>query len=185
MDLVCEPKHKITLVGSAYFIGFAMGFGLFSLPDNYGRKKFLNFTMPVYLVASLVVVHHQSLVAKGIGFFVQGLLHVKIPVCYTYMFEMAPQSSRVVSTTLISAFDECCFGVFGVALLFWTHDAVKVLQLVNVIESAAVLLFLLVAPESPTWLYNNEDYLKCSHSLRYVAFANGKQLDRDITYQLL
>jgi MFS family permease len=70
LDLVCEPKQKISLVGSAYFIGFALGFGLFSLPDNYGRKKFLNCTMPIYLIASLVVVHHPNLVAKGIGFFV-------------------------------------------------------------------------------------------------------------------
>jgi hypothetical protein len=55
----------------------------------------------------------------------------------------------------------------------------------NIIESVAVLLFLLIAPESPTWLLNNKDYLKCSHSLRYLAKTNGKELDRDLTYQLL
>ena len=152
---MCTSPTVLSLVGSSYFIGFALGLFLFQMPNSFGRKRTMNLIMPVYIIASSTIVYYPNLYVKGIGYFIQGLLHLKITLSYTYIFELVPEKNKGISATIINFADAITLGVTGITYMFITQDAVKFTQTVNLIESIAVLIFLVIAPESPSWLILN------------------------------
>ena len=61
---------KVAGVCSFYFIGFAGGIVLLPLPNAIGRKGSMNILMPIYIIASGMVVFCDSLSIKSLGMFI-------------------------------------------------------------------------------------------------------------------
>ena len=118
----------------------------------------MNIVMPLYIIASAITVYSPNLEGKAIGFFVQGFLHIKITLCYSHILELVPETHKGFVATVITAFDAGSLAVFGLTLIFVSRNLVKFLEVVNIIESIACLIYLLFAPESPSWLINNRQY---------------------------
>jgi MFS family permease len=68
--MACMPQSSIDLFCSMYFFGFASGLLFFTLPDAIGRKRTMNFLMPLYILASTLSVFGTTIEIKSIGFFV-------------------------------------------------------------------------------------------------------------------
>ena len=160
MDLICESTVKVGLVGSSYFIGFAIGVLLFQMPSTCGRKKTFNILMPIYIIASATVIHVPNLYIKAVGYMIMGLLHLKITLSYTYIFELVPEANKGTCSSIINLIDGMTMAIFGLSFLYLTRDAVLFLKFVNYIESTAVIIFLIVAPESPSWYILNQQFEK-------------------------
>ena len=116
----------------------------------------MNIVIPLYIIASAITIYSLSLEGKAIGFFVQGFLHIKITLSYSHILELVPETHKGFVATVLTAFDSVSLAVFGITLMFISRDLVKFLEVVNIIETIACLIYLSFAPESPSWLINNK-----------------------------
>mmetsp|Transcript_8570 Transcript_8570/g.14455 ORF Transcript_8570/g.14455 Transcript_8570/m.14455 type:complete len:294 (-) Transcript_8570:913-1794(-) len=172
-NLACEDTKRISSVSSFYFFGFSLGILLLSFPDQYGRKKSMTVILPFYVAASFLTIYSSNLNLKSVGYFMQGFLHSKITLSYSHMFELTNEENKGFCATFINAFDALSLFVLGFTLKFVTKDLVYVIQTVNLVETAAVFLYILLVPESPKWLILNGQQAKGIESLNYIAFVNG------------
>jgi len=125
------------------------------MPILYGSKQTFNVILPLYIVASSLVVYAPDLRLKTLGYFLQGLLHLKITLAYTYIFELIPEKYKGICSSVINIIDVFTLIISGLTYQFITRDAVYFLEIVNLVETAFILLFLAIAPESPSWLLQN------------------------------
>ena len=158
LDLTCVGSTKVSIVGSAYFIGFSLGILLIELPSRLGKKGAMNAILPVYVFASAITVYARSLEAKAFGLFVQGFLHLKITLCYAHILELVPEAYKGLSATVITAFDASSLAICGLFFTFVSKDLVKFMENANLVGAAACCLYLAIAPESPHWLIMKKRY---------------------------
>ena len=85
-----------------------------------------------------------------------GILHLKITAAYTHLFELVDDESKGFCATVMNMFDAMTLGITGFSYLFITKDGVKFTEIVNFVTSVLVILYLVLMPESPTWLLNND-----------------------------
>jgi len=156
LDLACLNTPAISSVNSFYFIGFGVGILLFALPNRIGRKRTMVWLLPLYIIASAITLYSPSLHLKALGYFLQGALHLKITNSYTHMFELTNEQGKGLCATVMNSFDVMTVGVVGVCLTFLTSDLLKVLSVINTVESLAAIAYLILIPESPKWLLENE-----------------------------
>jgi MFS family permease len=105
MKLFCIDKADYNQIGSMYFIGYGIGVIFFFLPDLIGRKKTMIYILPLYVLSCYVSIFKDTLFYKKLGFFLQGLFHIKISLSYTSIFELVPERKKVLCSTLLSAWD--------------------------------------------------------------------------------
>jgi len=55
---------------------------------------------------------------KSIGYFVQGLLHIKISNSYTHIYELIEEKYKVKATTVIGLLDEASIFIISIILKF-------------------------------------------------------------------
>ena len=99
LDLTCVDKNVIGLLGSAYFLGFAISSGITpNLADKYGRKtvfvptvwvNILCFIIPMVLPAK----HDLVYVIIGMQFINGFRCGGMMPIGYSYMLESLPLRS--------------------------------------------------------------------------------------------
>ena len=65
---------------------------------------------------------------------------------------MIPEGNKNFCSMFINTFDNMTLGVVGLTFLFVTSNATVFLEVVTIFEAVFVLLYLLLAPESPYWL---------------------------------
>jgi MFS family permease len=70
LDLVCENPTAYNGMASFYFIGYIIGAVFFWIPDSIGRRTTMNLFMPVYLLASGMVIFRNDISMKILGFFI-------------------------------------------------------------------------------------------------------------------
>lgn len=144
------------------------------LPQQIGRKKSMTPVLLLYLVASNLTVYGGSLSLKKIGFFIQGLLHIKITLSYTHLLEMVPDdASKAICSTVVNAFDAVTLGIQGFVYMYVVADAVKFIEFMNIVGTIAILSYILIVPESPKWLFLNGQRKEAIKNLNYIAKLNG------------
>ena len=122
-DLMCASQLHSSLVGSSYFIGIIFGIFMFQMPNNLGRKKTMEIVMPIYILCSAITVFAPYSLLKAVGFFTQGLLHIKIPLSYIHVYELVPEEKKGLCTILINICDNFTLAFFSLIALFVTKDA--------------------------------------------------------------
>lgn len=158
MNLTCVESSKVLQIISAYFVGYLVGIYLIEIPAKLGRKGALKLILPLYILGSSITVYSLSLNQKAIGFFIQGLLHVKMSICQQHMLELVPEAHKGFSAKFMTAFDASSLCVFGLCLIFFTSNLVKLTEIVFLTKTVASVIYLVMAPESPYWLIITEKY---------------------------
>lgn len=77
-----------------YFVGYVIGGMFLFLPDLLGRKGCMMVILPLYSIAAALVVFPDDLQLKKLGYFLQGLFHIKISNSFTHMYEIMPEASK-------------------------------------------------------------------------------------------
>ena len=174
-ELMCAPPLLVSLVGSSYFIGVIFGIFMFRMPNTLGRKKTMKIVMPIYFVCSAFTVFAQSPVLKALGYFAQGLLHIKIPLSFTHLFELNPEEKKGLCSIFINTFDNLTLAYCSCIILFISRDADRILKVVFAFQAVMLGLYLAIAPESPTWCLLNHRFEEAVENINYIAKFNGKQ----------
>ena len=73
MNLVCIPKSKIGLMITVYYIAFAAGGAMFTLPETIGRKKSVMFSAFMSLIAQTTILCSRNLIVRTLCFALMGL----------------------------------------------------------------------------------------------------------------
>ena len=61
----------------------------------------------------------------SIGYFLMGMMHLKITVSYTHMFELIENDHKGFCATLINTVDGATLGITGFTFQFITNDGVS------------------------------------------------------------
>ena len=93
MNLTCEPKWRIGLLGSAFFFGWCLTLlWVPRLADIYGRKKLFVIGMIGDLVVFTIVMVSKSLNVMIVMIFCFGALtSIRKAVGFIYLMDMTPQ----------------------------------------------------------------------------------------------
>lgn len=116
---------------------------------------------------------HDDMYIKAIGYFTMGLLHIKIPLSYTHMNELIDEDSKSFSSSTITFIEITSMAWVGLSLEFFSKDITVSLFYLNVIQSVGVVLYILIVPESPKWLFMNDQKEKAIEVLNYISKFNG------------
>ena len=179
MNLTCSKdiSQIYSSISSIYFIGYGIGAVLYWMPDELGRQLTLQYVMPVQVLAYFLVVFSSDFLLKNLGSFCMGLFHIKLTVCYTYIYEMVQDEHRVLCSTVLNFVDDSSLAVMGCILYFGDHnrDIDLIFQWHWTIGTVAVILQMLLLPESPKWLFYMEgaDSKRGIDAINYIAWANG------------
>ena len=92
-DLLCEPKYKVGLISSFFFIGVITSLAIVPpLADAYGRKWVFNVTLLVSIIAQFSIILTHDLVQLYVFMFLIGASWAgRIVVGLSYTLEFLPQ----------------------------------------------------------------------------------------------
>ena len=160
-------------MSSCYFLGFGLGLLLMFYPDLLGRKKTMVLLLVPYVIFTQLTIYSASLTGKKIGFFMQGLLHLKITLSYTHMFELTDEASKDFCATVINMTDSLTMFIIGFCLKYLVADAILIVQVANAVGIIAIILYIFLVPESPKWLILNQRFKEGVRTLNYISRLNG------------
>ena len=109
----------------------------------------MRFLLIPYFLAAGILVYCDSIKLKSVAFFVQGMLHVKNMLTFTYIFELVPDYKKGFSAFCISLFDSMTTLVLSSLMLWVTRDINYVTKTVFIVETFFIIVFLYIVPESP------------------------------------
>lgn len=152
-----------------------MGVVLYWMPDKLGRKGTMIWALPIQGIAFFLMVFGDDIAKKSFGSFLAGFFHIKVSNSFTHLYELVPEKYRPISSAIINVVDDAVFIVFGICLKFFIKDLNVIFKWTFIIQSIAVVLYLLLIPESPKWLFYFEgpDSKRGIATLNYIAWING------------
>ena len=107
LNLTCESQSMIGLIGSAYFLGFAVSSAITPrLGDKYGRKRPYIFSLIMQSFAYFVIILSKSLNLTLVCYLLVGLsAGGRVAVGTNYLSEFIPQKQQSLVITLLLAAD--------------------------------------------------------------------------------
>jgi hypothetical protein len=105
--------------------------------------------MPLLAVGCSITVFSETLLLKSIGYFMQGLFHIKVMNSYTHIFDLVPEDSKRFCATFMNVFDSMTLFVVGIMMKYVTDDLVGFIEKIYIVSTIAVILYILFIPESP------------------------------------
>lgn len=125
-----------------------------------------------YLITNGMVAYGNTIFVKTLGMFMQGVLHLRITLSYTNMYELVREGDKPFCAQLINIADTMAMAMTGLILML-TRNGVAFIQYMHIISTVFVLLYFLVIPESPRWLLINGKLKEGIDALNYIAKFNG------------
>lgn len=77
----------------------------FFLPESIGRKKTIALFNSFYIYAVYLLAFDDRIEMKKLGFFLQGLFHLKISTSFTHALELVPEAKKSIVFTIMLPFD--------------------------------------------------------------------------------
>ena len=107
MDLTCVEKEVIGLLGSAYFLGFAISSGITpSLADKYGRKKPYQSSLIVQTIAYFVIIMSKDIYLTIGCYLMVGLCAGgRVAIGTNYLSEFIPLKYQNLLMSLLNCGD--------------------------------------------------------------------------------
>ena len=134
-----------------------------------------------------MVAYGTSISVKTFGMLMQGILHIRITLSYTHMYELVRERDKPFCAQIMNLCDTSVMAINGIIFIFFTRDAVAVMQFLYLFFTAGVLLYLTLVPESPRWLLVNGYHEEGIATLNYIALMNGveKRLPETAEFDVL
>ena len=151
LDLVCTPSIQINQIGAWYFIGYGLGIVFFMLPDLIGRKGAMKFIMPLNIIGCYMTIYTNTLFLKTLGYFIQGVFHLKVSTSFMHLQELVPEEHRDKAVTIVTSIDSSMVIIGCFLLQFVNNNETDVTGLMFWIGCVAIVLYFLLVPESPSW----------------------------------
>lgn len=104
--------------------------------------------IPYFLVAGMAA-YCDSIELKTAALFIQGMLHVKNMLSFTYIFELVPDFKKGFSAFIINLFDSMTTLVLASLMRWVTRDINFVSQVAFIVETVFLIVLLYIVPESP------------------------------------
>lgn len=176
LDLLCEPKYKIGLLGSMYFAGVVVTilFVPYISDKCCGRRNIFLIFFAIFDIGFLGLIISTNLIETYVFLFIMGACFAgRIVVGLTYLIEMLNPhiSQRII---IIFFFSE---PVLLILLTMWyqfidrSWFAVFVITFVFIV--IAFFWYLIWVPESPKWLYTFNQIGQAREVLKEIAEFNG------------
>ena len=81
---------------SLYFIGYAVGYIFFFMPDAFGRRKAMLFQLFFSIIAVGLLTFGDTMFEKSLGFFIKGVTHLTITTSLTHCTELLCDRHKVL-----------------------------------------------------------------------------------------
>lgn len=85
---MCHSKTQIASIAGFYFLGYICGAMFFFMPNYYGRRFSMNFALVGLVIGNTIISHGTSVLQLKIGFLLDGIFHLKIPLSFIYVTEL-------------------------------------------------------------------------------------------------
>ncbi|CDW73598.1 solute carrier family member 5 [Stylonychia lemnae] len=173
LDLTCESSAKIGLIGSIYFVGWAVAaIFLPRLSDLFGRKWVYFYSMLfhglVYL--GLILSHNLNLTIVLMGFF--GFCSLgRASVGYLYMQELTPIKQQTIIGTILSITGGLVT-VFIALYFLYVSKHWEGFQIFGCATNFLIVVSIPFLPESPKYLISKNRYEDARDSLKVIAYFN-------------
>ena len=118
MDFICEDPSKVSFMSSCYFIGFGIGMMLFPIPDLFGRRPAISYSVFGYLVAMGLLLLVPTIEARSAALLAMGFFHLKNSSSYVMCFELVQEEYKSVVATIINCFDGATLLFVGIYFIF-------------------------------------------------------------------
>ena len=175
---MCDTTNSYKKAASFYFLGFIVGCFTFFFPDMIGHRKTMLFILPFYTVASAMSIFSDDMSIKTLGFFLQGLFHLKISLSYLHVLDLIPDNSKSFVYAFITAVDSSTWMVACTAFQYYSNNEDKIFAIHFWIGFTACVIYFFFIPESPRWLFlakgsNNQEAIRI---LNWISWFNGANL---------
>lgn len=121
------------------------------MPDFYGRKTTILYSLGASLLVQAVFMFNQSHMMRYICFFLLALCNVKNGCAYVWAFEMAGAPNKVFVTTIMNAFDRVTLFVMAFTMLVVARWWLVVVMFYWTLGLIAWCVVYFKIPESPLW----------------------------------
>lgn len=176
MDLICKPLSDYQPILESQFVFYFLGAVFMTMPDTIGRIGTMYVVGPLHLAFGALSIYSTDYYLKTLGYIVQGILHIKIPISFLHMCELVPDSSKIFSLSVVTAFDSATLGWICIAIElgatfnqciigFWVLGVIGITMLLTLVPEAPVFYFLKEGPNSKNGI----------DSLNYIAWFNGSK----------
>lgn len=172
LDLTCKEPSIIGLMGSMYFLAWAI-FSMITpyLSDRFGRKWPLFISMFAQCICLLLLLISRDLnFTIALYFFIGICSSGRVTISTTYMNELVPEKNRVVVTTLLNTGDAFVM-IFQVCYYIFNRDSYP-LYWFMLGATLVLVMFITLLPESPKFHYAHNQYDAARKSLLFIAHVN-------------
>ena len=154
LDMMCEPKLKIGLLGTMYFIGWTMtATWLPRFADLYGRKNLFKISQVCDTILFVALFMIDNINAMLAFMFILGLLtSIRINVGYIYMTEFIPKRGQSHFGTAWCAIDA---SVMLWVTLYFINSITRNWEMIVMVGFTMQIIGLVgsfMLPESPKFL---------------------------------
>ncbi|CAI9731809.1 organic cation transporter protein-like [Octopus vulgaris] len=171
-DLVCERKWLKSTLQSVYFFGYLSGCIVFGiLPDRFGRKTMLFWTLLFLIVCGLGKIFVPSLAILTILYSLQALNCMGTSIIfYTMMLEFATTNSR----TAVNFGYMCIFALISMILpgLAYAIPDWHYFELTVCLQPIISIFACRFISESPRWLIGRKQFAEAKTILRKMMKQN-------------
>jgi hypothetical protein len=106
---------------------------------------------------------------------IQGFFHIKSSISYQHLYELVPKDYKKVGSTFINVLDLLGLCFVSLLLKYYTKDIDKVFQVNFMLGTGAFVIYFLLIPESPKWLFMKEgsQSQRGIEVMNYISWING------------
>lgn len=156
MDWVCEPKNKLALLGTVYFIAcFCGGLVLVSVPDRIGRKPSFLIFSSIHALAQFVALYCTNYWVRVGAMGTMGFFFARNSVCFNWMFELISTEDQSMANAAINTWDAATGLVVCGFYLTIERDWRPIYAMYSYLGLISLAVMAVLMPESPQWLLIN------------------------------
>lgn len=128
------------------------------IPDAFGRKKTVLYSMGASLLIQVIFVLCQNHEFRYICYFCLAMCNVKNGCSYVWAFELAGAKNKMFVTTVMNVIDRGTLVVYALFMLFVSRWYFVLVSFYWVLGMLAWIVIYFVLPESPLWhVMNNRN----------------------------